>query len=85
MKKLSEKLYNAFDTFMTEMEGGWFIFAIGIIAIILAAVGFYGTNGFDWKWFLFLHLPLYIFCAWALWQAAKMYSKTLEDINKRKK
>ena len=84
MKSINEKLYKAFNAFL-ENEGGYVIFAIAVVAIILATVGFYGTHGFDWKWFLFFHLPLYIFCCWALWKTMKTYRQTLDNINKRKK
>lgn len=82
--KICGKLYVRFNDFL-ENGGGYVVFLIGLIAIIFAIVGFYGTHGFDWRWFVFFHLPLYIFCGWALWNAMKMYNNTLKDIDKRKK
>ena len=81
--KICDKLYVKFNDFLTN-GGGYVIFLFALVAIIFAIVGFYGQNGFDWKWFVFFHLPLYIFCAWALWQAMKMYRSTLKDIEERK-
>jgi len=78
------KLYVRFNDFL-ENGGGYVVFLFGLVAIIFAIVGFYGTHGFDWRWFVFFHLPLYIFCGWALWQAMKTYNKTLKDIENRKK
>lgn len=66
------------NDFLTNC-GGYVIFILALVAIIFAIVGFYGTHGFDWRWFVFFHLPLYIFCGWALWQAMKMYNKTLKN------
>lgn len=85
MGKISDKLYNAFNKFLTELGGGYIVIGAGIVAIIFAAIGFYGTHGFDWKWFVFFHLPLYIFCGWALWQATKMYKNTLRSIKSKDK
>ena len=82
--KICDKLYVKFNYFL-ENGGGWVVFIIALIAIIFAIVGFYGQNGFNWKWFIFFHLPLYVFCCWALYKAMKMYNKTLKDIDERKK
>ncbi len=82
--KICEKLYVKFNDFLTN-GGGYVIFVFALVAIIFAIVGFYGQNGFDWKWNVFFLFPLYIFCAWALWQAMKMYNKTLKDIEERNK
>ena len=51
------------------------IFLISILGIVMAIVGHYGTVGFNWKWFLFFDLPLYLFCIWALYNAYKLYKK----------
>ena len=88
MKKWWNKFCDKFYTKATECltnGGGYALFALALIAIAFAIVGFYGQNGFDWRWFVFFHLPLYIFCAWALWQAMKMYRSTLKDIEENKK
>ena len=62
---------NKIHWFLTD--GGWrVILLFAFIAIVFAMVGFYGTHGFDWKWFLFLHCPLYIFCGWALYNVFKL-------------
>ena len=65
--------YRKFTTFL-DRGGGYVIFILGCIAIAFAMIGFYMQMGFDWKWFIFLHLPLYIFCGWVLYSAYKLYS-----------
>ena len=57
------------------------VITLAIVGITGAIIGHYGTIGFDWKWFLFFELPLYLFCAWALYSAYKLYKKT-RTINK---
>lgn len=73
-KKLNETSYGKFTDFLTE-GGFYIIFVIALVAMSLLMLGFYGKHGFDWRWFAFFHLPLYIFCGWALWQTLKMYRK----------
>jgi len=80
--KVCEKLYVRFNDFLTN-DGGYVLFVFALIAIIFAIVGFYGKNGFDWRWNVFFLFPIYIFCGWALWQAFKMYRRTLNDIRER--
>ena len=58
------------------------IFLIAIFGIVMAIVGHYGTVGFDWKWFLFFDLPLYLFCIWALYSAYKLYKITKSQMKK---
>ena len=58
------------------------IFIIAIFGIVMAIVGHYGTIGFDWKWFLFFDLPLYLFCIWALYKAYKLYNITKSQMKK---
>ena len=50
-----------------------FVLTLGFIGIICAIIGHYGTMGFNWKWFVFFELPLYLFCSWALYKAYKLY------------
>ena len=54
---------------------------IGIIAIVFTIIGHYEQMGFNWKWFIFFELPLYIFCGWALHAAYKLY-KLAENLKK---
>lgn len=49
-----------------------FILGIGIAGIIMALVGHYGTMGFNWKWFIFFELPLYLFVGWAFYHIFKI-------------
>ena len=74
MTKFSEKAYKKMTEFLTN-GGMYFIFGLGIIAIIFAIIGHYATVGFNIWAFLFFELPLYIFCCWALYKAFKMYKK----------
>jgi len=50
-----------------------FVLTLGFTGIICAMIGHYGTLGFNWKWFVFFELPLYLFCSWALYKAYKLY------------
>ena len=76
-KKLGEKFYVKFTDFLNN-GGGYMLFAVALTGIAMAIIGHYGLVGFSLSWFLFFELPLYIFCAWALWQAFKMYKNILK-------
>lgn len=68
-KKIGEKVYN----FVNEhLE--W-VFALAGIGIACALIGHYETMGFNWKWFLFFELPIYLFCAWAIYKTVKIFKK----------
>ena len=82
MKLITEKFYNAFNKFLTEYGGMSVIFILAVLGIGCAIVGFHGTTEFNWKWFAFFEIPLYVFCGWALWKAFKMY-KDFMDSNKK--
>lgn len=58
-----------------------FILGIGIVGIIMAIVGHYGTVGFNWTMFLCFELPLYIFVGWSFYHIFKI----LNIIKKSKK
>ena len=77
--KIGAFLHNHFEDFTKP-----FVITLAIFGIAFAIVGHYGQMGFDWKWFLFFELPLYIFCTWALYSGWKMYkiAKELEKKNK---
>ena len=80
------KISTAISNFLTD-GGMYLVFGLGIIAIVMQIIAFHAKNGFDWAWFVFLEVPLYSFCIWALWQAWKMYVRTLklrEENEKRK-
>lgn len=83
MNKYLEKFNMKFTEFLSN-SGGYVIFGVAAVAIVLAIVGFYMQNGFEWKWFLFLHLPLYVFCGWALAMAFREYRKALKNLKNRK-
>ena len=69
--KFGEFLHNHFEDFTKP-----FVITLTIIGIICAVVGHYGTMGFNWKWFVFWELPLYLFCGWALYKAYQLYKMT---------
>ncbi len=50
-----------------------FVITLFIIGISCAIIGHYGTMGFNWKWFIFFELPLYLFCGWALYKTYKLH------------
>ena len=59
---------------------------LAVLGIISAIIGHYGQLGFDWRWFVFFELPLYIFIGWAISKCIKMYKeieKTKENDRKR--
>jgi amino acid permease len=70
---IGEFLHKNFENF-TKL----FVLTLGFFGILFAIVGHYGTVGFNWKWFFFFELPLYVFCIWALYVAYKLYKKATE-------
>lgn len=54
------------------------VFILAGFGIITAVLGHYMKVGFNWKWFIFFELPLYIFLSWALFKVSKVW----KDINK---
>lgn len=71
MKNILYKVGEKIHLFISN--GGWLsILVFAFIGIIMAVVGYYGKMGFNWKWFLFLELPLYAFCGWALYNVFKL-------------
>lgn len=70
---IGEFLHKNFENFTKP-----FVLTLGFFGILFAIVGHYGTVGFNWKWFFFFELPLYVFCIWALYAAYKLYKKATE-------
>lgn len=68
--KFGEFLHKHFEDFTKP-----FVLILGFFGILFAIVGHYGQIGFNWKWFCFFELPLYLFCSWALYSAYKLYKK----------
>jgi len=66
--KFGEFLHKHFETFTKPV-----VITLAFSGILFAIVGHYGTMGFNLNWFIFFELPLYLFCAWALYKAYKMY------------
>lgn len=48
---------------------------LAALGIISAIIGHYGKMGFNWKWFVFFELPLYLFLSWASWKCIKIYKE----------
>ena len=55
-----------------------FVLILAFFGIMFAVVGHYGEMGFNWKWFCFFELPLYLFCIWALYAGYKLYKRATE-------
>lgn len=68
-KKIGEKVYNFVNKHLEC------VFILAGLGIVCAIVGHYGTIGFNWKWFLSFELPIYLFCAWAIYKTIKMFKK----------
>lgn len=59
-------------------NGGWITIAlIAFLGILSAVISHYSILGFDWKWFVFFEMPLYIFCGWVMYNIFKKF-KTLK-------
>ena len=69
--KFGEFLHKHFEDFTKP-----FVLILGFFGILFAIFGHYGQMGFNWKWFCFFELPLYLFCSWALYKAYKLYKQT---------
>ncbi len=61
------------------------LIVLAVLGIILAIIGHYGKVGFDWRWFIFFELPLYLFLSWASWKCVEMYKKIKEEYDKNRK
>ena len=55
--KFGEFLHKHFEDFTKP-----FVLTLAFFGIAFAIIGHYGTIGFNWKWFVFFELPLYLFC-----------------------
>lgn len=66
-KWIGEKVYNFVNNNLV------LIFILAGIGIIFAIIGHYGTMGFNWKWFLFFELPIYLFCGWAIYKIIRLF------------
>ena len=68
-KWIGEKVYNFVNNNLV------LIFVLAGIGIVFAIIGHYGTMGFNWKWFLFFELPIYLFCGWAIYRTVRLFKK----------
>lgn len=73
--KFGEFLHKHFEDFTKPV-----VLTLAFFGILFAIVGHYGQMGFNWKWFVFFELPLYLFCIWALYKAYKIY-KMCKQLN----
>ena len=73
--KFGEFLHKHFEDFTKP-----FVLTLAFFGIVFAIIGHYGQMGFNWKWFAFFELPLYLFCSWALYKAYQLY-KCAKDFN----
>lgn len=67
MKTVGEAVYR----FVSNHLGT--IVVLAIFGITLAVVGHYGTVGFNWKWFVFFELPLYLFFGWVGYKIHRIF------------
>ena len=54
------------------------VYSIAFFGIAMAFIGFYGANGFNWKWNVFFLFPLYGFLGWALYKSMQMAKRIIE-------
>lgn len=65
-------------------NGGWItMLIIAFFGILFAVVGHYGTMGFNWKWFIFFELPLYIFLGWAIYNMLRLIKNNPNTFKKQ--
>lgn len=60
------------------------VFMIAGLGILCAIIGHYGTVGFNWKWFVFFDLPLYLFLIWTIVKGVIPMTKQVIEILERK-
>ena len=68
IQKVGKWLHNHFDDFTKPV-----VLFLAAVGIVFAIIGHYGTVGFNFWWFFFWDVPLYLFCIWALYKAYKLY------------
>lgn len=70
MERYIIKFCRKLHKFITD--GGWItILMIAFFGIASAIVSHYAIMGFNWKWFVFFEMPLYVFCGWAFYNVFK--------------
>ena len=70
MKRYIIKFGRKLHKFITD--GGWItILMLAFFGIASAIVSHYSLMGFNWKWFVFFEMPLYVFCSWAFYNVFK--------------
>lgn len=73
-----EKVWRKMKDFF-ENGGIGIVFAFAAFGIAMAVIGHYGKMGFNWKWFLFFELPLYIFLGWAIYKAYLIWKEIIKE------
>ena len=73
---MKEAIWRKLHNFIKN--GGWIdIIVIAFFGILSAVISHYSILGFNWKWFIFFEMPLYIFCGWVMYNIFKKI-KTLK-------
>ena len=68
---MKEAIWRKLHNFIKN--GGWITIAlIAFFGILSAVISHYSILGFNWKWFVFFEMPLYIFCGWVMYNVFKM-------------
>ena len=78
MKKLISQISNSWiGKKVSYIVENYFqaLIILAALGIISAIIGHYGKMGFNWKWFVFFELPLYLFLSWASWKCIKIYKR----------
>jgi hypothetical protein len=74
---MKEAIWRKLHNFIKN--GAWItILMIAFLGILSAVISYYSILGFDWKWFIFFEMPLYVFCGWVFYNVFK----TIKRINK---
>ena len=55
------------------------VYVLAGVGIGCAILGHYLGQPFDWRWFVGLDLPLYIFCGWALGKTFPIAFKIIDS------
>nr|DAW31207.1 MAG TPA: hypothetical protein [Caudoviricetes sp.] len=76
-KYIAEPIYKWINS------GGWLhILALGLLGIVCTILAIYGRFGFNIWRFIFADIPLFGFCAWALYQCVYKTIKNNKEIFK---
>lgn len=80
MKKLIKNIIFRVGGFLVdnfEMFTKPIVICLFVIGLFCAILAHYLEMGFNWKWFCFFELPLYLFCTWAIYKVYKMITNNI--------